>query len=121
MAVIDGVVLEGGFVTRDGRTVLITSDDTPFEERVHLTALDGNGTRLDRYRIGWPYTPGVVANIRTAKDALSFAFAGDLFRVTLRSRPSLILPGLQDNGVLRRMPPWAPAHARIERGTGEGA
>ena len=110
---VDGAMLEGAFETAAG-TLLITTDDVPFEETVHLVLL-ADGTVRDQWDIGAPYTPGVVRNLSTNGNAAAFEFAGERFRVTVNARGRLVLPGASAAGVRRRTPPWRGAHILVEK------
>lgn len=48
---IPGVVLEKAFVLKDGRFLVVSTDDCPYEEGIHVTLLQPDGTvdeRIDR-------------------------------------------------------------------------
>ena len=111
-------MLEGQFDLGDGRSLLVTSDDVPFEETVHLIVLDAAGRVADRYEVGAPYAPGAVENLAAVDGALRFDFAGVGFAVA-PVEPRLSLPGGTPAGVRRAAAPWRPVHVRIER-AGEG-
>jgi hypothetical protein len=87
--VIEGVVLEAQFRSTQG-FLLLTSDDTPFEEVLHVRLLDAQFRVLDGVDLGQAYHPGLLRNLRVSGDAeLCFSFFGDdcwLLRVEPQAR-----------------------------------
>lgn len=56
-AVVTGRLLEGA-VRSDDHYLLFLTDDTPYEELLHLHLLDAQGRALDGASIGGPYSSG---------------------------------------------------------------
>lgn len=86
-----GVVLEGQFACRDGFLV-ITSDDCPFEEAVHIHLLANDLSRSESLTIAQAYAGGIVRGLHAeGPDSIAFSFYGDdLWRVTVLPRAKYI-------------------------------
>lgn len=78
-APIPGAVVEAEASLEGGGHVLVTTDDVPYEETLHVVLLDADGRVLEERRLTRA-SPGVVRDVAAAGDALSFRFRGD--RVT---------------------------------------
>lgn len=86
---VEGVVLEAQFRCRAGNLV-VTSDDSPFEEQVHFYLVDDSFRRLDDVSLGRIYTPGILRDlsVQTDGDALTFGFFGcDRWQLTVAADP----------------------------------
>ena len=114
LATVPGLVLEGQFGDDEGRTLIVTTEDVPFEEAAHVVLLDRSHATLDHYTIGAPYAAGIVSGMACDGAAVRFAFLGETFRVRVRAA-TWVLPGSSPRFVRRRVPPWRPAHLKIER------
>ena len=108
--VIDGVVLEAQFRSAQG-FVLLTSDDTPFEEVLHVRLLDAQFRVVDGVDLGQAYHPGLLRNLRVSGDAeLCFSFFGDdcwLLRVEPQAR---LRWGHRPYASARYTGPWLRRH-----------
>lgn len=71
------------------RYLLLVTEDSPFEELLHLYLLDADLSLLDERELGQPYTPGVLQDVApVSRDQLQFSFfGGDLWRLTVLERP----------------------------------
>lgn len=81
-------------------TLLFTTDDTPFEELLHIHLLDAQLNLLDSATVGVMYSTGSFSLLESAEpDTLRFRFIGDTdwsvqvlpepgFRVPLLSEPT---------------------------------
>jgi hypothetical protein len=90
-----GAVLEARFRAGDGFLVFLT-EDTPFEEALHIHLLDSALRLQDSLELSAPYTPGVLTNLSvTGANELSFAFFGatDLWRLSVLAQPTRLLWG----------------------------
>jgi len=87
--ILEGVRLEAAFRLADGRYLLMLSDDTPFEEILHVYLLGDALEVRDRAEIGGAYVPGPVQEIAAGPGGcVRFAFAGDRrFELRVRDRP----------------------------------
>lgn len=110
--VVAGAILEGAFETEAG-TLLVTTDDVPFEEIVHLVLLRRGAVR-DQWDIGFPYTPGTVSGLLATRGTLVFSFADQRFRVTASERGRFVLPGSAPAEARRGVAPWRRAHILVE-------
>jgi hypothetical protein len=108
--VVEGVVLEAQFRSEQG-FLLLTSDDTPFEEALHVRLLDAQYRLLDGVDLGQAYHPGLLRNLRVSGDAeLCFSFFGDdswLLRVEPQAR---LRWGLRPYASVRYTGPWLRRH-----------
>jgi hypothetical protein len=93
---VDGVRLEAQFDLEDGTAgagLILTTDDTPFEEYLHIYLLAGNGHVVEKIDRGNMYTPGIVENVRVVSShELQFDFRG----------PQRLLVGARPKGLFRR-------------------
>lgn len=75
-ALIPGAVLDAQASLAGGGCVLVTTDDVPYEETLHVVLLDADGRIHEERRITRP-SPGVVRDVAAEGDTLSFRFRGD--------------------------------------------
>lgn len=75
-ALIPGAVLDAQASLSDGGHLLVTTDDVPYEETLHVVLLDADGRILEEHRVTRP-SPGVVRDVTAEGDTLSFRFRGD--------------------------------------------
>jgi hypothetical protein len=61
VATVEARVIEAQFRFPDGSTLLLASDDEPFEERLTLLYLGPDLRERDRVLVGGAYTPGFLA------------------------------------------------------------
>jgi hypothetical protein len=90
-----GAVLEAQFRLDEGYLVLLT-EDTPFEEALHVHYLDDALQLRDSLELSAPYTPGLLGNVRiTPADELEFSFFGktDTWTLTVLAQPARLLWG----------------------------
>ena len=79
-----GRILEGQYRLDNGSYLVLTTDDCPYEEVLHILLVDSELRLLDRIDIGREYQAGVFENARIAdRETLEFDFAGRTFRLTL--------------------------------------
>jgi len=81
--------------------LLITDEDTPYEEGLHITLLSRELGVLDTVELSHSYTPGSIRNLRIVdENVLEFTFfGGDNWRLTVLSSPqrwslSQLTPGV---------------------------
>lgn len=112
--VVEGVQLEGAFRLDDGRSLLLLSHDSPFEEILHVYLLSEELDVRDRAEIGGAYVPGLVRDLVPGPGPrLRFSFGNEQHfelnvresprRWTLRSPPGVRRPG----------PPWRKRYLEI--------
>lgn len=111
---LEGAVLEAQFLLDDGRYLLLLSDDSPYEERIHVVLLDRDLSPLDTLEIGAPYTPGLLSGLEPQGDRLRFRFAGAVFILRVHTRPRRWLAGFLVPGVHRGGAPWWKRYLAIE-------
>lgn len=106
--VVPGVRLEQQFVCEPGYLVL-TSDDCPFEETLHILLFDRALRVLDSLQMGQPYTGAMLAGLNsTGQRELQFSFFG-AERWHLRVLPHPRRFGARPAAPARRTsPPWRP-------------
>ena len=105
-AVVAGCVLEAA-VEADGRYLLFLTDDTPYEELLHLHLLDGQGRELDAATLGGPYATGRFSGPRLLdRHRIGFGFIDDKdWEVELLPAARLRLPlWSEPKGVWRARP-----------------
>jgi len=74
---LDGCVLEAQYRCAQG-FVLLTSDNTPYEEALHIRLLDSDFRVLDAVDLRQVYHSAAVRNLKViGDDALAFSFFGD--------------------------------------------
>lgn len=102
-AQVPGAVLEAA-VQWQGKTLLLLTDDVPYEEALRIILLDADLNVLDMAELGAPYSTGTFRELLLAPpDALTFRFIGDTtWTVTLLPQPGFRLPWLTEpRGVSR--------------------
>ena len=72
-----------------GRSLLLLTDDSPYEECLHILLLDENYGLLDSINIGAPYTPGILENVRPQQDRLTFEMYGYFWRMNIHHNAKL--------------------------------
>lgn len=90
-AVVEGIWLEGQFALGDGRLLLLTSCDTPWQGSVHLIVLGEEFVLLDHCVI-WTLTgDSFVEGVAFEHEELSFSTHGHRFEVRVRASLGLVL------------------------------
>ena len=87
---VEGLVLEGQYRCGPGYLV-VTSDDSPFEEGLHFYLFDRTYAPLDDVSLGRMYQPGIYRDVVMASDreAVEFTFfGGDRWRLSIADRPT---------------------------------
>lgn len=73
-----GLVLEAAFRTKRGELLLLTTDDTPFEEVLNIQLLDSGLNLLDSAVMGSAYSTGSFKLVRIEyPNGVRFRFIGD--------------------------------------------
>lgn len=85
---VDGVTLEQQLPV-DGGYLLFLTEDSPYEEALHIYYLDPERRLVDGLELAAPYASGILADVRPEGDrAVSFSFFGDQrWRVEVNARP----------------------------------
>jgi hypothetical protein len=109
---IPGIVLEAQYRSGDSH-LLLTTEDVPFEDALHLLLLDERLVLLDHVELAHPYAAGLVKDVRPAGgERLTFSFfGGDLWETTVMQTPRRLKRAEAPTGVrgrLRRLlvPRW---------------
>lgn len=67
--------------------LVLTSYNSPFEEMIHILLLDGAGRLVERAKLGRPYAPGILKELRVVSpERLTFDFQGPV-AVTVHAKP----------------------------------
>ncbi|GEM_PF-1608604 len=79
-----------------GWYLLLLTEDSPYEECLHILLLDNNCGLLDSIDIGAPYTPGILENVHPEQDHLKFEMYGYIWRIKIHRNakrwPAFALP-----------------------------
>lgn len=87
--VVDGVVLEKQFAVQSGYLLFLT-EDSPYEEGLHIYFLGADLQVLDALGLGGPYASAILKDVREETEtSLTFSFFGDdQWRLQLAPAPS---------------------------------
>ncbi|MBI1353593.1 MAG: hypothetical protein GC160_04550 [Acidobacteria bacterium] len=87
--VVEGAVLEAQYETDCGEILLFATDDSPYEEQLHIYLLDSDSQVQESLHIGQAYTPGILKDLRADPgDSVTFRFFSDgSFRLRLLDEP----------------------------------
>lgn len=78
-----GIVLEKAFRLADGRFLVITTEDCPFEEGFHISLVDQDGSLLETAHRVIPYAPGIITELEAESD--------DSIRMVLHDGETLLI------------------------------
>lgn len=86
---IPGTVLEAQFITADNKFLILTSEDCPYEEALHIILMDRSGSILDKVEVSQEATPGIVKDVEVLNERrLKFKFIGNgIFTVDVLEVP----------------------------------
>jgi hypothetical protein len=89
-----GRLLEAQFpIATENATVLLVTDDNPYEEALHIHLVNDVGTVLETITVGAPYTPGILKEPRMMSPyELAFDF----------QRPRRLRVHFPPKGIVRR-------------------
>ena len=120
---VPGVVLEGQYRFGD-LYLLLTTENIPYEEALHVLLLDQRFNVLDHLELSHPYASGVLSDLQHAGDSrLRFSlFGGDRWELSVLQAPRRLTRDEAPTGVrgrLRRLlaPRWL-AVKRLQVATG---
>lgn len=87
IARLPGIVLEKAFRFDDGRLLVVTTEDCPFEESFHISLIDQDGSLLETAHRVIPYAPGIITALEADSDhSLRMALHnGETLRITVTS------------------------------------
>jgi len=71
---VDGVVLEIAFSAAPDRSVVVLSDDSPFDEGLHIYLLGADGQIIDGIHSNTLYSPGIFRHVATHGMSFEFSF-----------------------------------------------
>lgn len=104
--VVPGVRLEAQFQCRPGY-LLLTTEDNPYEEELHLILMDPMYEIVDALRLSVPYAPGLLTDLHVRSEGeIEFSFFGkDRWLLAVAETPKRNLcgrraPGVHSNGSL---------------------
>jgi hypothetical protein len=85
---VDGIVLEHQLQIGPGHLLFLT-DDSPFEEGLHIYLLDRDMHVIDGLELGAPYAAGTLGDVtREGDTAVSFSFfGGDRWQLEVNEKP----------------------------------
>ena len=91
---VDGVTLEQQ-VQLDGGYLLFLTEDSPFEEGLHIYLLDRDRRIVDGLELARPYASGILRDVMPeGEGAVSFSFFGaDRWRLDVHERPLGLFAG----------------------------
>lgn len=104
---VPGLVLEAQYRLADGRFLLISTDNCPFEECLHLLLLDQDYTLQERVDVGSRFTSGLFRHPRVIHPGcLEFTFYDQTrFRAIIQEQPTRALGRLfSNNGITYSTP-----------------
>ena len=84
--------------------LLLSNEDTPYEESLHITLLSPDFDVLDTLEISYSYASGTVRNLKVAgENSLEFSFfGGDKWRLTILESPQRWSVNQLTSGVTHR-------------------
>lgn len=93
-----GLVLEAAFKTEQGEYLLLTTDDTPFEEGLNIQLLDAQLDPLDAAVLGAAYKTGSFKLVRIERPAgVRFRFMGETdWTVEVFAKPRFRFPWMRE-------------------------
>lgn len=111
---IGGSILEAQFALADGGTLLFLTDDSPYDEGLHIYRLGPEGDIQDCAEASAPFTPGLFRLEDVGEDWVQFRFHLNeaLYRLSLIEKPQF--GGLPPRG-WRYKPALGKRRLRIER------
>lgn len=86
---VPGLVLEYCQKLEDGRFLLLTTDNSPYEEALHVMHITSGKKTYELINIGQPYTPAIFKHaLRIDEGCIEFSFADETrFRATVFDSP----------------------------------
>lgn len=82
-----GSHLEGQFICQHGFLVLAT-EDTPYEESLHIHLLSRDFVLIDSVELSHGYTSGLYKLLQHTEDSLEFSFfGGDVWKLSVFDHP----------------------------------
>ena len=73
-----GSVLEAQMELQNGWYLILTTEDSPYDEALHATLLDQRFEVLDQVEVSQDMTPGIIKDLKSIGDwALQFSFNRD--------------------------------------------
>jgi len=100
---LDGVTLEHQ-LQLDGRYLLFLTEDSPYEEGLHIYLLDSERRVVDGLELAAAYAPGTLRGVQQdGAGAVSFSFFGDdRWRLEVNDRPLGLLAARVASPVKRK-------------------
>ena len=88
---VEGTVLETQFELEDGCVLIWCTDDSPYDEGLHVYLVDENDSVLDALEAGADFTPGILKIAKTGEDWVEFEFFSNdsIYRLEITKEPGL--------------------------------
>lgn len=110
---IEGLELQAQFELADGRLLLFVTDNTPYEEGLHIYLISRQLTILDQLDIGNAYTPGMLQNLKVIDgQSCSFTFFENQ-AMLLNLLPSPIHMMKNPQGVSHKLGMFKPHYLKL--------
>ena len=87
---VQGVILEAQFKLEDGSTLIWLTEDSPYDEGLHVYLIDENNNILDALETNSIFTPGILKITKTGKNWVEFEFFSNdsIYRLEVKKMAS---------------------------------
>jgi hypothetical protein len=93
---VDGTCIEAQFKNKDGCVLIWLSDESPYDEGLHIYLVDENDNISDALEAGFDFNSGILKILNTGEDWIEFEFFQNdcLYRlgITMEVNLRLLLP-----------------------------
>lgn len=111
---IEGLELQAQFELADGRLLLFVTDNTPYEEGLHIYLISRKFAILDQLDIGNAYTPGIFKDLKVIDgQTCSFTFFENQ-TMLLSLLPSPIHMMRNPQGVSHKLGMFKPHYLKLD-------
>lgn len=88
---VDGIIMEAQFELDDGSGLIWLTDDSPYDEGLHIYLLGRDNTIEDSLEAGADFTPGILKINKIGEDWVEFEFftTGNIYRLEVAKEPGL--------------------------------
>jgi hypothetical protein len=90
---VEGIILEAQFELEGGCVLIWLTDDSPYDEGLHVYLLDQNDTISDALEAGADFAPGILKIANSGDDWVEFEFFSNdsIYRLEVAKEASLRL------------------------------